>query len=141
MNISFGGQVFSQVQVPLLWGQRAIVAHSGGEFSVLDLSGVVARPEIVKNTPASGVEYVEREDGVVVFKDSTEAFFFSPSRSLFRDISTSLPDCEIRKDSIRVGRSTVGTSVISGFQVGIGVSERGLFIGGPLPDGLAALKL
>ena len=141
MNVSFGSQVFNQVQVPLLWGSRAIVSHPTGEYSVIDLSGDSARPEIIKNVPASQIEYAEREDGLVIFKESSEAFFFSPARALFRDISTSLPECEIRKDSIRIGSNTIGASMISGFEVGIGVSENGMFIGGPLPQGLAALKV
>lgn len=141
MNVSFGSQVFSQIQVPLLWGSRAIISHPGGEYSVIDLSGDVARPEIVKNVPAPQVEYSEREDGIVIFKESSEAFFFSPARSLFRDLSNSLPECEIRRDSIRIGTNTIGSSRVSGFQVGIGVSEGGMFIGGPLPPGLAALKV
>lgn len=141
MNVSFGSQIFSQVQVPLLWGSRAIISHPTGEYSVIDLSGDVARPEIIKNIPAPQIEYVEREDGIVIFKESDEAFFFSPARSLFRDISTTLPECEIRKDSIRIGNNTIGSSMITGFQVGIGVSENGMFIGGPLPSGLAALRV
>lgn len=141
MNVSFGSQIFTQVQVPLLWGTRAVIAHPGGEFSVIDLSGDTARPEIIKNIPAPGVEYSEREDGFVIFKDSSESFFFSPARALFRDMATSLPDCEIRKDGIRVGTNSISSSMVSGFQVGIGVSESGMFIGGPLPAGLAALKV
>lgn len=141
MNLSFGSQVFNQVTVPLLWGFRAAIGHPRGEFSIIDLSGESARPEILKNLPAPGIEYAEREDGFVIFKDSVESFFFSPSRGLLRDISGSLPDCEIRNDCIRIGSNTISSSMISGFQVGIGVSETGMFIGGPLPPGLAALKI
>lgn len=141
MNVSFGSQVFTQVQVPLLWGSRAIIGHPSGEYSVIDLSTDVARPEIIKNIPAPYIEYSEREDGFVIFKGSSEAFFFSPARALFRDASNSLPECEIRKDSIRIGTNTIASSMVSGFQVGIGVSENGMFIGGALPPGLAALKV
>lgn len=141
MNVSFGSQIFSNVKIPLLWGTHAIVSHPSGELSVIDLSGKKAVTEIIKGVPAPGIEYSEREDGFVIFKDSNESFFFSPSRSLLRDISTSLPECEIRKDCIRVGSNSISASMISGFQVGIGVSETGMFIGGPLPQGLAELKI
>ncbi|MYN45295.1 hypothetical protein GTP23_09490 [Pseudoduganella sp. FT93W] len=141
MNVSFGGQIFRQVQVPLLWGSRAVIGHPGGEFSVIDLSGVVARIEIVKNIPAPNIDYTEREDGVVIFKDLAESFFFSAPRGVFKDISGVLPDCEVYGDHIRVGNSNIRSAMISGFPVGIGVTESGLFLGGPLPQNLAALTV
>ena len=139
MNIRFGMQEFNDVQIPVLWGKRAIVGHSSGQLSVVDLGDSVARPEIVADKPWVDIEFSEKEDGFVIFKHGSPAFFYSPSRKLIRDMSGTLPDCEISARQIRVGTNTIQTSTISGFQVGVGISERGFFIGGPAPEGLAAL--
>lgn len=139
MNIQFGSQVFIGVQIPLLWGTRAVIGHPKGEISVIDLSGETAKPEIVINAPWQGVEYAEMEDGFVIYSESRAAYFYSPPRKIIRDLSGKLPECEIGKDRVRIGTNTISNSTIHGFQVGMGVTESGFFIGGPAPKGLAPL--
>lgn len=139
MDIRFGSQVFSGVQIPLLWGARAVIGHPGGELSIIDLSGDLAKPEIVSNTPWKGVEYSEKEDGFVIYSDGKPSYFFSPSRKIIRDLSGKLPECEITNEQVRIGTNTIRNSMIQGFQVGMGVTENGFFIGGSAPKGLAPL--
>lgn len=139
MNIQFGSQVFIGVQIPLLWGTRAVIGHPNGEISIIDLSGETARPEIVINAPWQGVEYAEMEDGFVIYSESKATYFYSPPRKIIRDLSGKLPECEIGKDRVRIGTNTISNSTIHGFQVGMGVTESGFFIGGPAPKGLAPL--
>lgn len=139
MNIQFGSQVFIGVQIPLLWGTRAVIGHPNGEISIIDLSGETAKPEVVINAPWKGVEYAEMEDGFVIYSDSKAAYFYSPPRKIIRDLSGKLPECEIGKNQVRIGTNTISNSTIHGFQVGMGVTESGFFIGGPAPKGLAPL--
>lgn len=139
MKIQFGSQIFAGVQIPLLWGTRAVIGHPNGNISVIDLNGEVAKPEIVNNLPWQGIEYAEMEDGFVIYSESKATYFYSPPRKIIRDLSGKLPECEIGADRVRIGTNTISNSMIQGFQVGIGVTESGMFIGGPAPKGLAPL--
>lgn len=139
MDIRFGSQLFFGVQIPLLWGTRAVIGHPNGEMSIIELSGDVAKPEIVMNSPWQGIEYAEKEDGLIIYSEGKAAYFYSPPRKIIRDLSGKLPECEISKDRVRIGTNTISNSTIHGFQVGMGVTESGFFIGGPAPKGLAPL--
>lgn len=141
MDFIFGKQAFRDVKIPLLWGGRAVLSHPSGSLSVIDLSGESAFPEIVSDKPWPQVEYSEKEDGYVIYRNDVQAYFFSPVRKLFKDLSGSLPECEITKEHTRIGTNTIGGGMVSGFGVGIGVSEDGFFIGGPIPPGLSELKI
>lgn len=139
MDLRFGSQTFSGVQIPLLWGTRAVIGHPNGAMSIIDLSGDAAKPEIVINAPWQGVEYAEKEDGFVIYSESKAAYFYSPPRKIIRDLAGKLPECEVTKDRVRIGTNVISNSTIHGFQVGMGVTETGFFIGGPAPKGLAPL--
>ena len=139
MDIHFGSQLFFGVQIPLLWGTRAVIGHPNGEMSIIELSGDIAKPEVVMNCPWQGIEYAEKEDGLIIYSEGNAAYFYSPPRKIIRDISGKLPECEITRDRVRIGTNTISNSTIHGFQVGMGVTESGFFIGGPAPKGLAPL--
>jgi hypothetical protein len=141
MNFRLGSQNFSGVQIPLLWGTRAVLSHPTGALSVIDIGGESAFPEIVSDEPWKQVEYTEKEDGFVIYRGDKQAYFYSPSRKLFRDMMGALPECEISNNHIKIGTNKISGGMISGFGVGIGVSESGFFMGGPIPPGLAELKL
>lgn len=139
MNLRFGSQVFHHVTIPLLWGTRAVIGHPDTTLSIVDLSPSTACPEVVSDKPWQGVEYSEQEDGYVIYKNGEAAYFYSPNRKILRDMLGLLPECEIAKDRIRIGTNTISNSMIVGSAVGIGVTDRGFFIGGPAPAGLAPL--
>lgn len=139
MKIRLGSQIFDKVRIPVLWGKRAIIGHPTGALSIVDLSDSRARPEIVMDKPWSGIEFSDKEDGFIIYKNGTRAYFYSPVRKLVRDMCGDLPECEISEHRIRIGTNTIQDSMISGFQVGVGISERGFFIGGPIPEGLSEL--
>lgn len=141
MRMRLAGSTFENVHVPLLWGSRAIIAHSRGELSVVDLSDSEARPEILANKAAPGIEYSDREDGIVIYKEGDAVYFFSVARRLIRDVTGKLPECRFQENEILVGTNTFRGIDVRGFGVGIGVSENGMFIGGPIPASLAALKV
>ena len=142
MNLLLGSQMFVDVQIPLLWGTRAVVGHPTGELSIINLQGDIARPEVVKNEPWTGVEWTDMEDGFAVYEGLTQRYFFSPARKILRDLKGRLLECEIRRDATRIGSSTISNSMVRGFGVGIGVEEDGgFFLGGPMPAGLAKLSV
>ena len=141
MHVRFGSQVFTDVKIPVLWGKRAVIGHPSGEISIVDLSGPIARPEVVADKPWKGIEFSAKEDGFVILKDNQRDSFVSPARKIFRDIIGNLPECEISDQRIRIGTNTIQGGTVSGFQVGIGISENGFYIGGPVPSGLAELML
>ncbi|RLT89645.1 MULTISPECIES: hypothetical protein [unclassified Ketobacter] len=141
MDFRIGSVSFSSVKIPLLWGKKAILSHSDGTFSVVDLSGDKAVPQIVGDEPWNEIEYSEKEDGFVIYENDVQAYFYSPPRKIFRDLTGKLPECELGKDFTRIGTNKISGGMVSGFGVGIGVSENGFFMGGPVPEGLASLKL
>jgi hypothetical protein len=141
MDFKLGSQTFSGVKIPLLWGTRAVLSHPSGTLSVIDISGDSAIPEIVSDEPWIEVEFAEKEDGFVIYRNDAQSFFYSPARKLFKDMNGNLPECEITEEFTRIGTNKIGGGMVSGFGVGIGVSESGFFMGGPIPPGLAELKI
>ena len=141
MDFRLGNQTFRGVQIPLLWGTRAILSHSSGSLSIIDLGGETAIPEVISNEPWHQIEYSEKEDGFVIYRNDVQAYFYSPDRKLFKDLSGSLPECEITDEFTRIGTNKISGGMVSGFGVGVGVTENGFFMGGPIPPGLAELKL
>lgn len=139
--MQFGSQILSNIKIPMLWGKRALISHPNNKISIIDLSGTKALPEIVADEPWLNIEFVEKEDGYIIFKDDEPQYFYSPPRRIIRDLQGSLPECQITNNNIRIGSNTIGSSMITGFEVGIGIDENGFFIGGSMPSGLAELKI
>ena len=139
MKINMGSQIFRDVMIPLLWGSRAVVQDKQGRLSVIDLSGKEARLEIVGDRPAPGTEFKPTIDGVTILENGKELYNYNPESKVLRSISLSLPECEIGPWQIRVGTNTFSGNMVSGYGVGIAVSEQGIGMGVPLPKNLAKL--
>jgi hypothetical protein len=139
MNINIGGQLFIGVQIPILWGTRAILQDKENRLSVIDLSGTEAKLEILGNKPAPGIEYSLNIDGFTIQKNGIELYKFNPSDTLLTSISLNIPDCQVTPWAVRIGSSTFSGNVVGGASVGIFVSERGIGMGGPIPPNLAKL--
>ena len=141
MNLRMGSQAFMNVEIPVLWGQRAVLQDNQGRLSIVDLSGEKARPEVLADEPAPGVGFRPRFDGVVILQDSVELYSYNPRDKSVSSISLGLPDVEISAEGIRVGMMRFSGNVVSGSGVGIAVSEEGTAVGAPLPPGLARLTI
>ena len=139
MNINIGGQSFIGVQIPILWGTRAILQDKENRISVIDLSDTEARVEILGDKPAKGMEYSLNIDGFTLLKKGIEIYKYNPSDKLLSSIGLKLPECQISSQEIRIGTSTFSGNVVSGSGVGIFVSEHGMGMGGPIPPNLAKL--
>jgi hypothetical protein len=140
MKLRLGGQLFVGVEVPLLWGSRAVLQDQDGRLSILDLAGPSAVLEVVEDGPAEGAQYVPTTDGFAILGDGgVELYQLNPTTHALTATSLSLPQVTISPDEIRVGSSVFRDNTIEGFGVGILVTETGFAIGAPLPSGLAKL--
>ena len=141
MNLRMGSQVFRNVKIPVLWGQRAILQDHHGRLSVIDLSGERARLEVLADEPAPGVGFRPQSDGVVILQDNVELYSYNPRDNSISDISLGLPDVEISAGGIRVGTNRFSGNVVSESGVGFAISKEGTAVGAPLPPGLARLTI
>jgi len=143
MNLRMGSQVFRDVTIPILWGTRAVLQDKRGRISIVDLSGPQAKLEILGDQPAPNVEFRPISGGAIeILNDGTSLYAFDAQTKTIRGITLRLPECEMTDNGIRVGTNRFQNNMISGFGVGIMIMEDGgIAVGGPLPPGLARLRI
>jgi hypothetical protein len=141
MNIRMGSQVYRDVQIPLLWGERAIIVDELGRLSVIDLSGERAQVEVLSDEPAPGIGFRPLLDGIVILKDGTELYSYNPSEKAISSLSLGLPDIQISVGGTRVGTNWFSGNVFVGSGVGLSVSKDGISLAAPLPSKLARLAI
>ena len=141
MNLQMGGQVFRDVQIPFLWGERAVIQDRRGRLSIIDLSGEEARLEILADEPAPGIAFRPRIDGVVILSDNIELYTYNPRERILTSISLGLLELQISPSATRVGTNQFIGNIISGGGVGIAVTRDGIAFGGPVPPKLARLVI
>jgi hypothetical protein len=136
MKLTMGSQTFIDVQVPVLWGTRAVIQDKANRLSVIDLSGGVAKLEILGDKPAQGVEFSPTVDGFNILMDGEELYAYSPDQKLLTSISLGLPHCQISQSQIQVGSNVFSCNMIAGFEVGILVTKDHISVGAVLPRDL-----
>lgn len=142
MNLQLGSQVFNNVEIPILWGTRAILQDAKRRMSVIDLGGSHAKIEILGDKPAPGVEFKPLSDDLVeILENGKSLYIFDSNRKCLQSITLDLPECEIRPNGTRIGGSFFQGNTITGAPVGIVVSATGIGIGASLPPGLAKLRI
>ena len=141
MNIRMGSQVYKDVQIPLLWGERAIIVDEQDRLSVVDLSGERAQVEVLADEPAPGVAFRPDLGGFVILKDDVELYSYSPSEKTISSLTLGLPDVQIGPSGTRVGTNWFSGNVFSGSGVGLSVSRDGISLAAPLPSKLARLTV
>ncbi len=141
MNLKMGNQFFNNVQIPLLWGKRAIIQDKKNRLSVIDLSNPKAKLEVLADEPAPGITFEPSFAGFKILRDGVPLYSYDPTEKRLESLSLGLPDCQISPWSIRIGSNQFSGNSISGFGVGIAVSENGISVGGPIPQGLAQLAI
>ena len=141
MNLQMGNQSFMNVEIPILWGKRAILEDKKGRVSIISLEGDEAVLEILGNKPAPNIQYEIIKDGFKIIINDEEVYCFYPESLIVTGLKLKLPECEINKSGIRIGSNWFSGNVIMGFGVGIAVDEQGISIGGPIPEGLAILVI
>lgn len=141
MDIQMGSHAFRDVEVPVLWGTRAILQNAPGAITIMDLSGDEARLEILAGKPGPDTEFRPSSDGYIIVRDGEDLYSFNPERNEITGITVRLPTCRITDTEIRVGGSVFSGNVVHGFAVGIAIAESGIAMGAPLPDKLAKLRI
>jgi hypothetical protein len=139
MNIKMGGQIFSNVQIPVLWGSRAVIQDAKGRISIIELSGPKAKPEIVGDKPAPGIEFRSVLEGYEILDQQNSLYTYSPSEKKLIGRNLGLPDCQIGPNAIRIGTNVFSGNVVEGYGVGFMVTKTGIGMGAPLPKTLAEL--
>ncbi len=66
MNLQMGSQRFVDVEIPLLWGTRAVVQDRDNHLSVINLDGPKARLEILADKPAPKARFTPTFDGFTI---------------------------------------------------------------------------
>ena len=139
MNLNMGNQSFENVEIPLLWGKRAILEDKKDRISIISLEGAEAVIEVLGSKPSPNIQYELIEDGFKVIVNGQDLYSFDPVRRIITGLSLKLPEIEIQDSGIRVGSNMFSGNIVMGFGVGIVVDERGVGMGAPLPEGLAKL--
>lgn len=139
MNLNIGSQKFENVEIPILWGKRAILEDNNGKISIISLEGAEAVIEVLGDKPAPNIQYELIEDGFKIIIDGQELYSLNPVRKIITGLSLKLPEFEIQSTGIRVGSNSFSRNMIVGFGVGIVIDEQGIGMGAPLPEGLAKL--
>jgi hypothetical protein len=137
-----GSQTFFDVTIPLLWGNRAVVQDSTNRLSVINLVGYNARVEVLADKPSAGTSFTLVIGGFAVLDEfRKELYVYMPAEKRLTATSLKLPECQILPDRIAVGGLTMSRNTIANSPVGIIVTESGIGIGGPMPPGLARLRV
>jgi hypothetical protein len=140
MNLRIGGNAFQNVSIPLLWGDRAIVQSGDRKLSIIDLSESTATLEVLFNKPNIETAHRPFEGGFEILH-GTPHYSYLPSEGRLKSSDGSLPEIIILDDGLKIGGSTFRNNTVTGFGVGIQVSQSGLAMGAPLPGGLAELSV
>jgi hypothetical protein len=141
MNFRIANQSFVDVQIPLLWGQRAIIQDRKDRLSVIDLSEPRAKLEILGDEPAPGVTFEPSFSGFKILKNGLALYLYDPAEKRLESLSLGLPDCQVTPSAIRIGSNEFTGNSFVGYGVGLAVTPEGISVGTPLPSGLARLAV
>ncbi len=139
MDIRVGNRVLKDVDVPLLWGNRAVIQHRLGNLSVIDLGSRPARLEILEDQPAPGVSFAPTISGFRILASPDGPYNYNPKDRTLASWSGNLPDCQIDEQYVRVGESVLGRSATFGADVGPRVTSNRVIFELSLPAELAEL--
>ena len=138
MDIKLGDQILRDVQIPLLWGSRVVSQDRQGRLSVVDLSEGI-KIEIIGDQPVPGVPIAASGQGFDVLLDGKPLYHYDPSQKMLSGIDIHLPNCQIGSHFVRVGANTFGSNSVTGFGIGIVVTQTATWIGGAIPQELRPL--
>ena len=139
MNIKIGTQVFYGLQIPILWGERAILQDKAGLLSVIDLGGTQARFEIIADEPAPDVSFRPQEGGFTIIENGIDLYSYDSTQKSLTGASLRLPSVAIAPYGIVVGGNLFSHNTFVGRGVGLAISNRGVQMGAALPPNLAKL--
>jgi hypothetical protein len=139
MNERLGSQSFSNVTIPFLWGERAILEDADGALSIIRFGAAGLFAEVVRSKPAPGVDFVPIDEGFIVGSAAKQLYRFEQDgpATKITAISLDLPAVEVAPSYLKIGGAVLSGNHVSGFEVGILVQSGGsLTIGARLPDNI-----
>src|SRR6266849_5138126 len=140
MNIRMGATFFADVDIPILWGSRAILRDKQGHLSVIEVEGDRLVVEVVDDQPAKATRFSATTDGFIVLdKEGVGLYAFHPKTRSMTSTRFQLPPVTVGLQELRVGTNAFAGNIVAGIGVGIVVTDSGIALGGPLPPSLAAL--
>lgn len=139
MQLTMGGQYFRDVQIPVLWGERAVIQDNDGYLSVIFLREREPVIEILGDMPGPNIDYLPTSSGFEIHKEGKPLYSYDPTRKVLRGITLSLPECEVAPTEIRVGNNHITGNTIEEAAVGIAITENSINMRVPLPEGLTPL--
>ena len=142
MNIRLGPHFFADVDIPVLWGSRAILRDRQGHLSIINLEGEVPVLEVVDDKPARGAEFSPTMNGfMIIDRVGTGLYTLEPKTKLITSFVSRLPAVAVGLEEIRVGPNVLAGNIVAGIGVGMVITENGLTLGGPLPLGLVPRRV
>ncbi len=140
MKLRIGGNSFSDVTIPVLWGTRAVLQHESGSLSVINLGASRPRVEVLKDKPAPKAHFTPVFGGFSILSEFNEELYsYSPDDKRLTSKDLDLPDCQVLEDVIRIGTNTFSKSMVAGYDVGILVTNGSIALGAALPSDLGEL--
>jgi hypothetical protein len=141
MDFRIGGQFFSNVRVPVLWGSRAILRDQHGHLSVVKLDGESPSLEVVDDRPAAGALVSPTNEGYMILdRDGSELYAVSPKTKSLTPVALRLPAVTLGEHELRLGPLVFEVNMV-GVEVGIVVTESGIQLGGVLPPLLSRVRV
>jgi hypothetical protein len=132
VDIQLGEQVLRNVQIPLLWGSRAISQDRQGHLSVVDLSEGI-RVEILDDRPVPDLPIARNGHGFDVLLDGKPLYHYDPEEKTLASAELGLPECQVSRRFVRVGANRFGINSVIGSGIGIVVTPAETSIGAPIP--------
>jgi hypothetical protein len=140
VKLRIGGNSFSNVTIPVLWGTRAVLQHESGSLSIVNLGGSRPRVEVLKDKPAPRSHFIPVFGGFSILSEfNDELYSYSPDDKRLTSKSLDLPDCQVLEDVVRIGSNAFSKNMVAGAGVGILVTNSSIALGAPLPPDLAEL--
>jgi hypothetical protein len=133
MDFRIGGQFFSNVRVPVLWGSRAILRDQRGNLSIVNLEGESPILEVIDDWPAAGANVSPTTEGYVILDcEGRQLYTVNPLTKSLTPVALRLPAVMLGEHELRLGSHVFEVNMV-GVGVGILVTESGISLGGPLP--------
>ena len=143
MNLQIGSNNLFDVEVPILWGKRAIVQDRLNRISIINLSGISPVIEVLGDKPAPNMGYKPSVRGFILMDGNKELYEYDPKEKRVLNINLGrLPDVGVSPDEVDINGSTFRGNAIIGAEIGIVIDENGGFgMGARMPQDLARLSI
>ena len=139
MDLKIDRHSFQNIQIPVLWGNRAIIQEPNLVFSVINIGGITPTLEIVRNQPVPGIDVLPKRWGFEIIWLPEDRYEFNVGEGAFTTNTLGLPDVQIDEFHVRVGTEVYPHLRGFGEVVGLQVMPDEVRFGVPIPLALSRL--